>query len=165
MRAGLGEHQPVLEPRKGAGHLALYPLRSLPWASVLSSLPSRIPRWLGNLSFLLLTEKPHQEVHEGCKLSPVLPEGTLSGSVVSSVLVFFSRPCNICMEEPFAFPKYSVSSQHVLVSLFSVPVRFDCLADSLHIIFKLAGAASQTALQDQFFQFKGRHEDALNCCK
>lgn len=32
--AGLRGHPPVLEPRKGAGHLALYPLRSLPWASV-----------------------------------------------------------------------------------------------------------------------------------
>lgn len=32
---GLGwGHPPVLEPRKGAGHLVLYPLRSLPWASV-----------------------------------------------------------------------------------------------------------------------------------
>lgn len=26
-------YPPVLEPRKGAGHLALYPLSSLPWAS------------------------------------------------------------------------------------------------------------------------------------
>ena len=32
--AGLGGHPPVIEPRKGAGHLALYPLSSPPWASV-----------------------------------------------------------------------------------------------------------------------------------
>lgn len=36
---GLWGHPPVLEPRKRAGHLAIYPLRSLPWASV--SAPGR----------------------------------------------------------------------------------------------------------------------------
>lgn len=30
----VGGHPPVLEPQKGAGYLALYPLRYLPWASV-----------------------------------------------------------------------------------------------------------------------------------
>lgn len=33
----------MLEPRKGAGHLALYPLRSLPWASV-SPRGQRMPK-------------------------------------------------------------------------------------------------------------------------
>lgn len=41
--AGLGGHPPVPEPRKGAGHLALYPLRSLPWASV-SPPGQRLPK-------------------------------------------------------------------------------------------------------------------------
>lgn len=47
---------------------------------------------------------------------PFLPEDTCSGSVGSSVLVLFSRPCNVFMEELSASPKYSVSSQHVFVS-------------------------------------------------
>lgn len=67
------------------------------------------------------------------KLSPFLPEDALTGSVISSVLVFSFRPCNISMKEPSVFSKYSFSSQWVSDTHCHNVVY---LADSL--IFKLA---------------------------
>lgn len=45
----------------------------------------------------------------------------------------------------------------------NITTQYDCPADSLNIIFKLAKAAGQTARQDRFLHFRD-HQDVPNCC-